>query len=200
MKKIIQCFLLLAVFSTSFFTTLDARIDYEVEAQAQVLEQAATIEHRGVLKSKANGFVYLDVSNEFIASLLPLIEAPGRLDPPADYKSKKGIGAHISVIYEDERLKNDIWEMSELSQMQEFTFEVLELRTIKINSRGKVKKLWILAVQAPALEALRESYGLPPLLKGHDFHITLGNQLPSQVVPLPSIGEIEEEIEEQEAA
>ena len=41
------------------------------------------------------------------------------------------------------------------------------------------KKLWLIALEAPQLETLRESYGLPNRIRGHDFHITLGYQVPA---------------------
>ncbi len=43
-----------------------------------------------------------------------------------------------------------------------------------------MKKLWLLAVAAPDLEKLRESYGLSSKLKNHDFHITIGTQVPGK--------------------
>ena len=102
----------------------------------------------------------------------------GKIVPPRHYTSKKGIGAHISVMYENEQILNEIWEIKELGQ--EFTFTVMELRTVKLNKDNKVKKLWLLAVDCPELEKLRESYGLPSKLKGHDFHITIGTQVPGK--------------------
>lgn len=91
---------------------------------------------------------------------------------------------------------NEIWEIKELGQ--EFTFTVIELRTVKLNKDNKIKKLWLLAVDAPELEKLRESYGLSPRLKGHDFHITIGTQVPgkSQVNAVEIIFEEVEEFNE----
>jgi len=51
------------------------------------------------------------------------------------------------------------------------------LRTVKLTNNNKLRKLWLLAVQAPELERLRESYGLANKLKSHDFHITIGTQV-----------------------
>jgi Swiss Army Knife, 2H phosphoesterase domain len=75
----------------------------------------------------------------------------------------------------------------------------MELRTVKLNKDNKVKKLWLLAVAAPELEKLRESYGLSSRLKGHDFHITIGTQVPGK--PQVNADEIVfEEAEELEKA
>lgn len=164
----------IAVFSIS---SAFSAVDYQVEGQYTVVEKALQLELKGTLKQKDNGYLYVEVSKDFIAELLPLIEAPGRLDPPKHYKSRKGIGAHISVMYENERIANEIWDVAELGQ--EFAFSILELRTVKLNKDNKMKKLWLLAVSCPELERLRENYGLSSKLKDHDFHITICTQLPA---------------------
>src|SRR5262245_12403845 len=168
----IVAFVLAVTFSSPSF----AAVDYQVEAQQEVIALAKHFKPIGVLKQKDNGYLYVEVSNDFIGQLLPLIQAQGRLVPPRHYTSKKGIGAHISVMYENERIDREIWNIAEIGQ--EFTFEVKELRTVKLTRDGKMRKLWLLAVEAPALERLRERYGLSPRLKGHDFHITLATQVP----------------------
>lgn len=197
LKKFIQKFFMIAILATSFISSASAATvpDYQVEDQIQVVEKALQLEQRGILKQKDNGYLYLDVSNEFISEILPLIEAQGKIVPPRHYTSKKGIGAHISVMYENEQILNEIWEIQELGQ--EFSFHVMELRTVKLNKDGKMKKLWLLAVSAPELEALRESYGLSSKLKNHDFHITIGTQIPGKAVKANLVGvELVEEIEE----
>ena len=178
LKNFIRKLFFIVSLTTSLTSAVVAANDYQVEFQPQVIETVIQFEQKGVLKQKDNGYLYIDVSNDFIAESLPLIEAKGKLVPPSHYTSKKGIGAHISVMYENEQIMNEIWEINELGQ--EYTFTVLELRTVKLNKNNKVKKLWLLAVDAPELEKLREAYGLSPKLKGHDFHITLGSQIPGK--------------------
>lgn len=157
--------------------SLLAKVDYQVEDQPTVIEATASLDHQGVLKQKDNGYLYVEVPNEYISLLLPLIDCDGRLVPPRHYTSKKGIGAHISVMYENERIDNEIWNIDEMGEV--FTFDVKELRTVKLTRDNKMKKLWLLALEAPELEKLREAYGLSNKLKGHDFHITLAYQLPT---------------------
>lgn len=197
LKKFIQNFFIYVILTTSVFSPLSAA-DYQVENQQQVIEKAIQFEHKGTLKQKDNGYLYVEVSKDFIAEILPLIEAQGKIVPPKHYTSKKGIGAHISVMYENEQIMNEIWEINELGQ--EFSFSVMELRTVKLNKNNKVQKLWLLAVSAPELEQLRESYGLPSLLKGHDFHITIGTQVPGKAQPQPYEFVVEEEELVEEAA
>lgn len=173
-----------------FTASLGAVTDYHVENQPAVIERAAEFKQKGILKQKDNGYLYLEVSPEFIRETLPLVEAYGKMVPPRHYTSKKGIGAHISVMYENEQIENEIWEIKELGQ--EYEFSVMELRTVKLSRDNKIKKLWLLAVAAPELEKLRESYGLPSKLKGHDFHITLATQIPGPKIEVLVIEEDEE--------
>lgn len=177
-NRIIQKMILVTVLTTSLFTSAFAAVDYQIENQPQVIEKVIVLEQKGILKQKDNGYLYVEVSNDYIAEALSVIEAQGKMVPPRHYTSKKGIGAHISVMYENEQILNEIWEIKELGQ--EFTFNVMELRTVKLNKDNQVQKLWLLAVAAPELEKLREDYGLPSKLKGHDFHITIGTQVPGK--------------------
>lgn len=181
LNRFIRSFLVIALVTSS---ALFAAVDYVVEFQPQVLEKVCQFKAKGTLKQKPNGYLYIEVAREYIADILPLIDAKGIIVPPQHYKSKKGIGAHISVMYENEQIENEIWEIAELGK--EYTFTVMELRSVKLNNNGKLRKLWLLAVDAPELQKLRESYGLPSLLKNHDFHITIGTQVPgkSELKPL----------------
>lgn len=198
LKSFIQKFVLIAVLANASISPVFAGVDYQVENQPQVYEKVVQLEQKGILKQKDNGYLYVEVPNDFISEALPLIDAQGKIVPPRHYTSKKGIGAHISVMYENEQILNEIWEMKELGQ--EFTFTVMELRTVKLNKDNKMKKLWLLAVAAPELEKLRESYGLSSKLKNHDFHITIGTQVPGK--PQAKVEELifEEAEEVKEAA
>lgn len=184
LRSFIQKFLAIVILTTSLSLPAFAAVDYQVENQPQVIEAVVQIQQKGILKQKDNGYLYLEVSKDFIAEALPLLNVPGKIVPPRHYTSKKGIGAHISVMYENEQILNEIWEIKELGQ--EYTFTVIELRTVKLNKDNKVKKLWLIAVAAPELEKLRESYGLSSKLKNHDFHITIGTQVPGK----PQVQEI----------
>ena len=143
---------------------------HTVEAQPIALEQAVNLSYQGVLKQKENGFVYLGVSNDFVNKLTPLLDHPGLLRPRPT--ASRSIGAHISVFYEKEEIVP-----SELCDT--FDFSVKEIRSFTNHTRDGLKKLWVITVDSPELEALRERYGCSAKPKGHDFHITLGKQMPS---------------------
>lgn len=167
-KKTILCFTLFLVPFTTL--TLTAKEDHKVESQPVALEHALQLSAQGTLKQKENGFVYLDVTNAFLTEVVPLLDHEGdiRTAPTA----ARSVGAHISVFVEDE----DVIP-AELGQA--FTFEIKEVRSFTYNTRDGLKKLWVIAVEAPELEQLRVQYGFSPKLKGHDYHITLGKQMPS---------------------
>jgi hypothetical protein len=198
LKSFIQKVFAIVIVTTSLSLPIFAAQDYQIENQPQVIEKVVQISQKGILKQKDNGYLYVEVSKDFIAEALPLIDAPGKIVAPRHYTSKKGIGAHISVMYENEQILNEIWEIRELGQ--EFTFTIMELRTVKLNKNNKMKKLWLLAVAAPELEKLRESYGLSSKLKNHDFHITIGTQVPGKSLNKGDIIILEEIEEFNEAA
>lgn len=122
--------------------------------------------HYGTLKCGPTGLIYLDVSNDYITELVKFIEADGFLDSTC-LDGPNTIGAHISVISgkEARSLKN----FKELGQ--EFFFIIKDC--IKVNPPlwKAVDELYILVVEAPELDAIRNKYGL--LNKLHEFHITI---------------------------
>lgn len=169
MKKInsfIYSFLLIIL----SFQLLSAKEDYRIEDQPIALEEAMSIQPVGTLKQKSNGFIYLDVDNSYITDLIPLMEYPGEIRPRPT--ASKSIGAHISVFHEKEAV-----QPVELGK--EFSFQIKDIRSFTLHTRDGLKKLWVIAADSPELESLRESYGLSPKLKGHDYHITMGKQMPT---------------------
>lgn len=174
LMPVIRKFFIAVIVATTLISPVFAANNYHVEDQPQVIEQVILLEQRGILKQKENGYIYIEVVDDFIELSVPLIEAPGEIVYPHEYTTKKGIGAHISVMYENE-LDEDIREIKELGQ--EFTFTIIDIRTVKLGKDNTAKKLWLIALSAPELEILRESYGLSSLLNGHDFHITIGTEV-----------------------
>lgn len=119
----------------------------------------------GVLKDKS-GFVYLKVDNDYIYSLFPMLDLKkyGFQEPPY-FRTNTSPGAHISVIYVDERVvPREIGET--------FHFNLKKIRIVNTSKASFA----ILEVESPELEALRKRYGLSPKLKGHEFHISLAEK------------------------
>lgn len=133
----------------------------------EVVEYAQeTLPQEGVLIVQDDGFVYVDVDDDYIHALFPLLglEEEG-FDEPPYFRNSSSPGAHISVFYVDERI-----EPEEVGQTFHF-----ELREIVVISAGKANYA-ILQVYSPELEELRAKYGLKPKLQGHEFHISLAKK------------------------
>lgn len=120
----------------------------------------------GVLVQNADGYAYIKVDDAYIHDLFPKLHAdPGYQKPPY-FRRKDAPGAHISVVYANERVK-----LREVGKRYSFSLNDL------VVVQGKNKNSYIiLQVDAPELEELRKSYGLKPKLQGHEFHITIGKK------------------------
>ncbi|MBA3603653.1 MAG: hypothetical protein H0W50_08440 [Parachlamydiaceae bacterium] len=138
----------------------------------EILATALKVDSVGQLCIKNNGFAYVNVNNEFIESIAPLLPIEGNFNPLVT--SAKAMGAHISVFYEDEMIGHKIWLLEEAGEW--FKFEVKEIRYLERKTSNGKTRLWLIAVDAPALQRLRTHYGLKPKLQGHDFHITIGTE------------------------
>lgn len=170
-KMSLLAFYLTACFHSITLESQETKSEYELQVMAQLVE----IEQVGILKYKDNGYLYLDVSDEFISKAIPLMDTPGKLIPTRHFTNKNGIGAHITVIYENENIAYNDSEIMEVGQPYYFT--VRELYSFGLNRDNAMSKLWMIDVDAPELSLIREKYGLTPLFKGHNFHITLGTEI-----------------------
>lgn len=142
-----------------------------MQYQPQVLEQAKEYPLEGRLQQTKDGYTYVKVDDRYITDLIRLIDTTGRMRMPRSMTTKNGIGAHISVFYANELQKLKIHELPELGE--KYSFKIKEIQTIDQQVLPR-QRLWIITVEAPELEQLRRSYGMKPLLKGHEFHITIG--------------------------
>lgn len=117
----------------------------------------------GTLRRNDQGFVYLDIPDEQIFSLLEYCGKMG-IEPPPYFK--KGMaGGHISVIAATEKT-GPIAKLGE-----KFSFRISHADSFDQGT----KKIHLVAVACPELEQVRLEQGLSRRLGGdHDFHITYG--------------------------
>lgn len=170
--------LLTTFFTFSLFAGIyqPATTDYELDhKQGHVLDIAKGLPKTGVLKKKGNGYVYLDISNEYITKTFPNLILDGHLRPTDSFGSEEG--AHITVVKETENCPGIEAEIG-----KEFTFEVKDLRYVS-NYTGNSLDFhtgdrWMFGVESSELEELRMRYGLSALVDQHDFHISLGFEVP----------------------
>lgn len=79
--------------------------------------------------------------------------------------------AHISVMSGKEvKALGGISKIKEVGE--ERSFNLGGVKAVEPEGWPEMEKAWFLECDAPSLEKLRESYGLPAKIKDHEFHIT----------------------------
>jgi hypothetical protein len=121
-----------------------------------------------VLRQDENGFVYLDLPDDYIKSLHKHLGDPDAKLPP--YFGRGKAGAHISIIGASEKGALENIPLSELGK--KFEFRIAHTESLKPLHFKGVEEVSFLTVACPQMEALRSKYGYTPRSNGHDFHIT----------------------------
>jgi hypothetical protein len=131
-----------------------------------LLEAAKNLPNTGTLVNTPENYLYLDISDEFIHQLFPMLNLPNIEKP--DYFEGKNTGAHLSVIYPEEKR-----EINADDYGTEHSFSVLDVGVATLHK----KDYYVLWVAAPTLATLRREYFLHNQLffKGYwiDYHITI---------------------------
>lgn len=122
----------------------------------------------GILRN-SEGFVYVELEDEFIHKLVEFIRQDGFEEPPYFGKSNL-VGAHATVIYPDEMVQYDIDEIQETGQI--IFFEAKDCRIVKPPRWKEIEEVYFIVVDSPELDKMREQYGLPK--REYEFHITIG--------------------------
>lgn len=141
-------------------------------------EKQAATNHAlaGRLYVAKSGWLLLSVPNALVRGVYDAMTAPGAELPRAGTLNVPNVAsdllnAHISVMNADEVKKIGAENINERGHMVGYSLGALKEITPR-NIAG-VSKVWALQVSSPMLSAIRKSYGLPPLLNGHAFHITV---------------------------
>lgn len=151
---------LIALFATPF---VEAALPPASHAILNYIEK--NLPQYGTLKI-SRGFVYLDLDDEYIHKLNRFIQKEGFAEPP--YFGFFLVGAHISVMSAKETEKNGIKKVEECGQVISFIPQTCEI--VHPHQLKDIDEVYIINVEAPQLERIREKYGLPK----HAFHITIG--------------------------
>lgn len=124
--------------------------------------------HQGTLKN-SNGFVYVDLDDNYVYKLISFIQQDGFQEPP--YFGSPGlVGAHITVMYPEETKKYGIKEMKEYGST--ISFVPTKCQVVHPPRWEGIDEVYFIVVEAPELDKIREKYGLPK--REYDFHITIG--------------------------
>lgn len=160
------CSFLLGIFLLAF--TLSANENVPVANQKEIIEHVQkNLPLQGVLRQAPSGFVYLDVDDAYIFELIPYI-AGEMIDIPPYFDD--GVGAHITVITQEELFAKELFRIDELGE--EITFSISDVYMAQPETWNEVEHIWALGVSAPRIEAIRQKYNLPAKVKAHEFHIT----------------------------
>jgi len=120
----------------------------------------------GVLK-QSDGFVYVDLDDEYVHSLISFIEEEGFQEPPY-FGDSTLVGAHITVIYPHEMTGAN--QIKECGEVIEFTPQ--QCQVVHPPRWKKVDEVYFITVDCPQLDKIRERYHLPK--REYPFHITIG--------------------------
>lgn len=115
----------------------------------------------GILQVSNNGYVYLDLDNNYLGEILKQLKDSRYLLK----RNVNNIGAHILVMHNAESKGKQIKEIG-----QQFKFKPLGFYTVVMDEY----EYFMLAIDAPELANLRQKYGLNPKVNGHAFNIIVG--------------------------
>ena len=116
-----------------------------------------------------NGFIYVDLDDEYVHKLISYIQNEGFQEPP--YFGKEDlVGAHISVIYSSETSKYGVTEIAECGER--ISFVLKNCQVVKPPRWEEIDEVYFIAVDSPRLDEIRNKYNLPK--REYDFHITIG--------------------------
>lgn len=144
------------------------KLQFKQLNQPNLINAAHTLNQEGTLALTDEKYTYLDIEDNYIHQLFPLLkDSCPEIEKP-DYFGINLIGAHISVIYPEEGIlvnKDDL--------EKNHSFKIKNALTTVLG----LKRYYVLTVESPTLIELRKKYGLPDQLRFKDFlvdlHITI---------------------------
>ncbi len=130
----------------------------------------AKLPHEGILKQTQDGFLYVEIPDEYIFQLIPLI-SKGSICPPPYFK-KGQVGAHITVAMSSEIENVKASNIPYLGK--KVSFSVLHLERVILENSSMGSEAYLLRIESPQILEIRKGLGLPPKINNYDFHITIG--------------------------
>ena len=138
-------------------------IAIRVASDAVVEQYSVPMVGRLSCSQKGGEYAILEVPQDFAESVYEAIHEPPMEKPP-------NYAPHISVMTDE--------ELAEIGDVEEdgddFLFTVEGIDSVDPEGWDEMEKVWFVRCKSPELEALREKYGLTPLMHGdHQFHISI---------------------------
>lgn len=122
----------------------------------------------GILRRDERGLIYVKIDNNYIHKLIEFIKGEGFEVPP--YFGEGLHGAHITVISPEEVIYYALSEITECGHVMRF--QPKSCKIVHPPTWPSGEKAFLITIEAPDLEKLREKYRLPK--NKYDFHITIG--------------------------
>ncbi len=140
--------------------------------QPKILEYAnQNLPLQGILKQTRSRYTYLQVDDRFIYDLFPLLIAPNKQMPLYFTQAYNHVGAHITVINEEEYVLDTVDELG-----KQFSFIITGLHHAAL----ELTSYFILSIESLELVKIRNQYGLSdiPIYRGIpvEFHITIAKR------------------------
>lgn len=130
---------------------------------------AARTNLTGRLYFSKSGWLLLSVPNSLGRGAFDALNEPG-LELPL--QSSGMYNAHVTVMSPDEISK--IGGPDKITERgHEFDYTLGPVKTVVPDGWNDVSRVWYISVDSPALRTLRKSYGLEPLRKGYEHHVTI---------------------------
>ena len=123
---------------------------------------------KGRLYLSESGWLLLGIPNPLVRGLFSMLDVPGAELPLRDGK----LNAHVSVMTAAEVAKIGPDSINERGKL--FAFQLGPLQEVRPAGWKGVAKAYLVRIISPELKRLRQSYALPPLPNGHEFHCTIG--------------------------
>jgi hypothetical protein len=157
-----------------FLLFLQAALAAEpVRCDAMLQYAKTSLPSSGILKQNPDGFAYVDIDDGYIHELIRFIDG---FEEPPYFNRIDSVGAHISVIYASESRK-----IPHLGEKIEFQVKSCELVPISSILGMKAESIFLILVDAPELDQMREQAGLPPIRGGMHIAVGIINQSGKQV-------------------
>jgi hypothetical protein len=122
-----------------------------------------SLPHFGVLKINQNGFLYVDVDDNYIHQLIRFIEDEGFEKPPY-FGAPDLVGAHITV--------GLVENPDHVECGRVVSFRPIRCARVTPSSESEIKEAYVIDVEAPDLSEIQKLYGLSN--QKIPFHITVG--------------------------
>jgi hypothetical protein len=127
-----------------------------------------SLPHQGRLMKTDNCFLYLKVSNDYIIEALNELGKQRKVEAPAFF-GQGAVGAHITVIEANE-IQGRKMKLPPSGTV--FSFKITGFVSVDVANEHGSKRIYMYLIDAPELAQIRTDNGLPPKVRGHDFHIT----------------------------